>query len=442
MDTVDALMITLILVSEQQRAADEPLQIVDMTTGTKRDEPPFETLRPTTLHVFGFEPIGGHGGMVLYDLAFFNSLVRQGLEVTWVTCDETRVEPEGFQRWTPFRGIYEGPSWRRGIRYIRGLYALLQRANQLAKRQRVIIHQQFVTLPIAELAFVNLARWQGIPCVLTVHDVTPYVGVAAARMRRLLPRLYGQYDALIVHSKAAQAELKDLVDQPAPPIYVIPHGHYNDSHGDGPNLPQSEARARLGVSNSARVILFLGGIRREKGLEYLLRALPDVLRLLPDTVLIVAGRPYQHEASSYENLIDALNVRNHVRLRWEFVPDDELPTYYRAADVATVPYTKAYQSGVCLTAYAFRRPVVASAIGGLQEQVIDGKTGYLVPPANPSAIAQALISILSRPGQAEIMGQLGHDWAADVCGWEKIAVQTIQIYDQTWRSRRHTGGDN
>jgi starch synthase len=95
-----------------------------------------------------------------------------------------------------------------------------------------------------------------------------------------------------------------------------------------------------------------------------------------------------------------------------------------------VPYTRAYQSGVVLTAYAFQRPVVASAVGGLPEQVVDGVTGWLVPPADPAALAKALTVALGDRGHADAMGARGHEWAAEMFDWEAIARQTVGIYER------------
>jgi D-inositol-3-phosphate glycosyltransferase len=223
--------------------------------------------------------------------------------------------------------------------------------------------------------------------------VKPYADVT--RSAGLLPRLYRQYDALIAGSESGRNELAALLPEAGPPIAVIPLGHLNGAYGSVAVIGRMEARDQIGLRESDAVVLFLGQIKREKGLEHLLRALPAVMARVPAVRLIVAGRPYHDDVGAYEQLIGALQIDAYVRRRWEYVPDDEVGLYYRAADVVALPYTRVYQSGVALTAYAFARPVVASAVGGLTEQVVDGKTGWLVPPADPSALAEALASALA-----------------------------------------------
>lgn len=383
---------------------------------------------PSPLLVFNLEPIGDRGPMSLFDRALFEALARQHVDLVWVTCDETRGAPRGYELWTPWRGIYGAdPAWRRGVRYARGLWAVLRRARRAARQRPVVIHQQFTQVPFLELPFVMAARRSGIPCVLTPHDVKPYADVS--RTGALLPRLYRQYDALIAGSESGRDELAALLRGTGPPITVIPLGHLNDAYRTAALIGRKDARDRLGLSDSDAVILFLGQIKREKGLDHLLRALPAVMARVPTVRLIVAGRPYHDDIAVYERLIEALSIGDRVQRRWEYVPDDELGPYYRAANVVALPYTRVYQSGVALTAYAFARPVVASAVGGLREQVADGKTGWLAPAADPSALAEALITALADRERADAMGANGHRWAAEMFDWDAIARQTVAVYE-------------
>lgn len=393
----------------------------------------------TRLAVFNLEPIGGRGPMYPFDVAFFGALARQPLDLVWVTCDETHAAPQGCELWTPLHGIYgDAPAWRRGLRYARGLWAVLRRARRVARECPVVLHQQFVQVPFVELLFIAAARRSGIACVLTPHDVRPYAD--ASRGAALLPLLYRQYDALIANSQCGGDELAALLPAPRPPITVIPLGHLNDAYHTDATLDRTAARARLGLAATDPVILFLGQIKREKGLEHLLRALPAVVAQLPAARLVVAGRPYHDDVAFYERLIDTLQIGAHVQTHWEYVSNGDLAAYYRAADVVALPYTRVYQSGVVLTAYAFQRPVVASAVGGLTEQVADGETGWLVPPDDPAALADALAAALRDREHADAMGARGHQWAAEMFDWDAIARQTVAVYDSVARKRAGNRG--
>jgi glycosyltransferase involved in cell wall biosynthesis len=79
-----------------------------------------------------------------------------------------------------------------------------------------------------------------------------------------------------------------------------------------------------------------------------------------------------------------------VRIVDRYVPDEEVATYFVAADLVVLPYKSATQSGIVQTAFAFGRPVVVTAVGGLPDVVSDGVTGYVVPPEDPPALAAAV----------------------------------------------------
>jgi glycosyltransferase involved in cell wall biosynthesis len=74
-----------------------------------------------------------------------------------------------------------------------------------------------------------------------------------------------------------------------------------------------------------------------------------------------------------------------------YVPDSEVPAYFRAADVVVLPYVSATQSAIVQTAFSFERPVIVTAVGGLPDVVNDGDTGFVVPPQNPRALADAIL---------------------------------------------------
>ena len=74
-----------------------------------------------------------------------------------------------------------------------------------------------------------------------------------------------------------------------------------------------------------------------------------------------------------------------------YVPNEEVELYFRAADVAILPYESATQSGIIQVAYDFDLPVITTNVGGLPEVVHDGETGLIVPPGNPEALANAVV---------------------------------------------------
>jgi glycosyltransferase involved in cell wall biosynthesis len=136
------------------------------------------------------------------------------------------------------------------------------------------------------------------------------------------------------------------------------------------------------------VVLFFGYIRAYKGLDVLLEAMGRLDPAL-DAELIVAGEFYE-DRRRYDDLIRTLPAGTRISLRAEYIPTEQVRDYFSAADVVVLPYRSATQSGIAQIAYNFDLPVIATDVGGLAEVVRQGETGYVVPPGEAPALADAL----------------------------------------------------
>ena len=371
------------------------------------------------------EPVGGHRGMHYYDFALCDELRRIGVDVTLLTCDETAAcdAPAGLTVRYPFRRIFGAdPAWLRAYRYGRALRHI---AAQAADESVHITHLHYFLLGLADVIFLRRLRCQGIRIVVTAHDVIPFN--ARLHTRALFQRLYGLADALIVHAEQNRRELLAQFKLDPARIVVIPHGHYLPYTG-GALLPQVKARAQLGLDFEQPVLLFFGQIKRVKGLDTLLQALPAVLAVHPQVLLLIAGQVWKDDWGRYQALIDELNLTDYVRAHIAYIPDEDVAAYYRAADVVVLPYRRIYQSGVLLMAWSYARPVVASDIGGLAEEVRHGETGLLVPADDPAALASALNELLADRSRAEAMGATGRRLVEQEFAWDKIAARTADLY--------------
>ena len=137
-------------------------------------------------------------------------------------------------------------------------------------------------------------------------------------------------------------------------------------------------------------ILFFGFVKHYKGLDILLQAMPIVLKQLPELKLVIAGDVYG-DKHVYYDLIDKLGIKDNVELHFKYIPDEQLEEFFEASDVCALPYRTATQSGVAQMAFAHEVPVIATQVGGIQEVVIDGENGLLVPPEDPTALAAKIV---------------------------------------------------
>ncbi len=201
--------------------------------------------------------------------------------------------------------------------------------------------------------------------------------------RRVLTRA----DYFITHSHWDKRNLTRCVGESrSNQIRVSPHPRYE--HLKQAALSKSEARALLGI-RANRVLLFFGFIREYKGLRYLLESLPMIRDRL-DVHLVIAGEVWG-ESRSYSELVTRLGLNSAVTFCPGYVPNELVERYFSAADLVVAPYVSATQSGIVQLAYGFGKPVIVGRVGGLPEAVAEGKTGYLVTPRDPSAIAAAVI---------------------------------------------------
>jgi D-inositol-3-phosphate glycosyltransferase len=189
-------------------------------------------------------------------------------------------------------------------------------------------------------------------------------------------------DYFVVMSESVRDDLIKL--KPDAKFILTPHPLY-DVFGEPKD--KDEAKRALGVSGP--VILFFGFIREYKGLHVLLDAMPKTVKDVPLT-LVVAGEFYE-DKDSYTEQIDRLQLKGSVKVLDRFIPNEAVGDYFSAADVLVLPYRSATQSGITQIAFAFDLPVIATHVGGLPEVVTDGETGFLVPPDDPEALADAVI---------------------------------------------------
>ena len=232
----------------------------------------------------------------------------------------------------------------------------------------------------ASLAFA-LKTLLRIPVLFLCDNVIPH---EKKPMDLWLTRLALRFpDAFIVQSRTVLSELRSF--RPGARSRLVPHPVYEIFPKP---VARAEARRRLGIRDG-RVILFFGYIRAYKGLRTLLEALPEIIKRL-QVRLVVCGEFYEGRAETHA-LIERLGVRGSVTLNDRFIPNDEVADYFCASDLVVLPYVSATQSGIAQIAYFYDRPVVATTVGGLPEMVRDGRTGYLVPPENPGALAGAVL---------------------------------------------------
>ncbi|GBD94297.1 D-inositol 3-phosphate glycosyltransferase [bacterium BMS3Abin05] len=270
-----------------------------------------------------------------------------------------------------------------------------------------------------------LLRTRKAPAQICVcHNVTPHERRPGDR---ILNRFFlRQMNAHIVLSKAVESDLQSLI--PGAKIVKVLHP-ISESFGGA--VPKKEARNRLKLPADAPVLLFFGYVRRYKGLDILLRALPRVLEKTPDARLLVVGEFYESK-EEYDRLIETLGIENSVTVVDDFVPNEQVGFYFSAADVVVMPYRSATQSGIIPIAYEFARPVITTNVGGLSDFVDDEKTGILTEPENPEAVAAAILKFIAIQDQIPFEQNIRH--FQENFSWSTLIESIEKLAENKWRS--------
>jgi len=197
---------------------------------------------------------------------------------------------------------------------------------------------------------------------------------------------FRQADYFIVQSGAVEKELLQYF--PAAKYRKAPHPVFEIF---GASMEKAAARKELGLT-AKNVILYFGYVRRYKGVLMLLEAMQHLNTWqaeIGETVLLVVGEFYDDE-QKYRQRSRELNLDSCVRFVADYIPNEHVARYFCAADAVVLPYLSATQSGIAQIAYNFDKPVIATDVGGLAEVVVNQKTGFLVPPNAPRALAEAI----------------------------------------------------
>lgn len=219
--------------------------------------------------------------------------------------------------------------------------------------------------------------------VFVCHNVLPH---ESSPVDRALTRLaFSRVDGFVVQSREDVRILSSLRPDAKVEFNPMPVFDLFAARADGAD--PAALRRRLNLDG--RVILFFGLVRAYKGLRTLLDAFALEAGAL-DATLLVVGEFYEDRAP-YDAAIRDLGIADRVRVVDHYVPDADVPAYFRAADVVVLPYVSATQSAIVQTAFSFERPVIVTAVGGLPDVVKDGVTGYVVPAQNARALADAML---------------------------------------------------
>lgn len=274
----------------------------------------------------------------------------------------------------------------------------------------------FFGIPCGPIGFGMKALF-GIPYVVSLRggDVPGFQPYDLARYHRFLAGvirfLWRHAGSVVANSNG----LARLASQTAPelPLVVIPNGV--DPQRFSPSVRRSpEGPLRVGV---------VGRLVFQKGVDVLLHALPLIPSCVPISLDIIGDGGARPEL---ERLSQNLGLERQVRfLGWK--TPAEMPGVYRGLDVFALPSRDEGMPNVVLEAMASGLPVVATQISGNEELIVQGKTGFLVPPEAPRSLADALMTLARDPVLRDSMGLAARILVEEKYTWSRVAKQYLHI---------------
>lgn len=234
----------------------------------------------------------------------------------------------------------------------------------------------------------------GKQVALTAHNVNEARrdGKDSLLNRLSLRMQYRLTDHIFVHTQKMKEELVDEFGVRDCVVTVIRHP-INDAF-PVTRLTPAEAKRRLGLQDHEKAILCFGRIKPYKGIEHLLNAFQILTRQETSYRLIIAGeveKRYEGYVDQIRQMMSAdLATDQRILLNAQFIPDEDMELYLKAADVMVLPYNEIFQSGVLFLGYTFGLPVVATDVGSFREEIVEGRTGFMCRPSDAGDLARAI----------------------------------------------------
>jgi len=379
--------------------------------------------------------VGGLGQHV-YDLSRF--LVRRGVCVHIIT-PRVKYYPD-FQE---ENGVFihrVGSSYRE----VENFKSWTFRFNSEAIREAVVINHQVGGFDVIHahdwlVAYAgrSVAKIFEIPLVTTIHATEHGRNLGLhnrlqQEINEIEKNLALEADRVICCSQYMQQEISTLFGRSIEDLKIIPNGVDPEVFQALPERP------RFSIRDDDKVVFFIGRLVPEKGICYLLRAMPQVLQAVPEAKLVIGGRGPQQK--DLERLVHSMDLEERVYFTG-FIYNEERNYVYNKARVAVFPSLYEPFGIVALEAMATMTPVVVANAGGLAEIVKDEVTGLKVVPGSEEELARAIIRILTDDELAMRLLTNASREIDTVYKWDVIARSTTEVYEQV-QPRHQMGARN
>lgn len=370
-----------------------------------------------------------------YNNCLLDALTRKGCEVIYATTflKNDQPIPQGvkvrycfFHLARIFAAITSSCSLRSILRAIEYPFDIFALVIYILRKRIKLVHYMWPASPSIDSFVLWIFKKIGCRIVYTAHN--PIQHDHKKRNVKEMMRIYHQTDHVIALTNYTRKEIIKLTGMPNEQISVIAHGDYGYVFSKYSNN-ESLAEEVLRKASGRRILAFMGIIRPYKGLEYFIKAFPLIKNAKSDVFFLVAGSSRFTNQQQLKNLIAENCAPEECHVDMRYLPVEDMKAYLSVTDVLIQPYVTASQSGNTAMAYSEGVPVISTNVGGLGEMVEDGQTGYIIPPQDPQAIADAVEKCFENNNWPDL-SKNARKISMERYSWDILADQTLAAYQK------------
>lgn len=273
------------------------------------------------------------------------------------------------------------------------------------------------------------------PIVVTLHTVLPDPN---PHQKEIIEEMFGYASNVITMIDKGKEILGDSYKVDIKKVRVVPHGVHNT-----PKLSVDRVKSILGIADR-QVLSTFGLINQGKGIEYVIKALPEIVKKHPNVVYLVIGETHpnvrRYEGEKYRNELIALSrdlgVEENVRFNNRFLPLDELISHLAATDIYITPYLNKGQivSGTLAYAIGCGKAIISTPYLYAEDVLGDGR-GELVPFKDSQQMAEKVNAILEDPQEKARLENATYRYGRRTT-WFNVAIDYLDIMDQLVHDRK------
>ncbi len=373
----------------------------------------------TLILTWEFPPnkVGGIGSHC-YDLSRKLSNMGHDVEVITYGCQESEEEIEGVKihrvpsTWAP-----DTISWSLFLGH-----RMEKKALELHKEEKLeVIHaHDWMAVPGA----VGIKKMLNIPMVLTIHSTEAGRTGITSDYSRMINDIewYGTYEAdqIITVGKDFSEEIRNRFNPPHEKLHYIPNGMDLKRYDEATKHTKRSDYA----GEWEKLVFFAGRMVKQKGIEYLIDAIPEVLKEHGEAKFVLAGGG---DVNEYRRMAEKRGINDKTYFLGQ-AEEQNIFSLFKIADASVAPSIYEPFGIVALESMAGKTPMVASSVGGLKETIKHEWSGLHTYPANSRSIADQLNRVLSDRSWGAWMGKNGRKDVEKRYGWDKIAAYTTGVY--------------